>query len=75
MKAFLIKGTHADKRQGRQIFSVEMAAEDEATVREKSLSTLGSQHKLKRRDIEISEITEIPADQITNHVVKYQIGE
>ncbi|MDD4222583.1 MAG: 50S ribosomal protein L18Ae [Candidatus Methanomethylophilus sp.] len=75
MKAFLIKGTHADKRQGRQIFSVEMAAEDEATVREKALSTLGSQHKLKRRDIEISEITEIPADQITNHVVKYQIGE
>ena len=75
MKAFLIKGTHADKRQGRQIFSVEMAAEDDASVREKALSTLGSQHKLKRRDIEISEISELSADKVTDHVVKYQIGE
>ncbi|MGE0015294.1 MAG: 50S ribosomal protein L18Ae [Candidatus Methanomethylophilaceae archaeon] len=75
MKAFLIKGTHADKRQGRQIFSVEMAAEDEAAAREKALSTLGSQHKLKRYEIEISEITEVPADKIADHVVKYQIGE
>jgi large subunit ribosomal protein LX len=75
MKAFLIKGTHADKRQGRQIFSVEMAAEDEVAAREKALSTLGSQHKLKRYEIEISEITEVPADKIVDHVVKYQIGE
>jgi len=75
MKAFLIKGTHADKRQGRQIFSVEMAAEDEAAVREKALSTLGSQHRLKRWQIDISEISELSAGKVTDHVVKYQIGE
>ena len=75
MKAFLIKGDYADKRQGRQVFSVEMAAADEAAVREKALSTLGSQHKLKRWEIEISEITEMKPADVTNHVVKYQIGE
>lgn len=75
MKAFLIKGTYADKRQGRQIFSIEMAAEDDVAVREKILSTLGSQHKLKRWEIDISDITELSADKVTDHVVKYQIGE
>jgi large subunit ribosomal protein LX len=75
MKAFLIKGDYADRRQGRQVFSVEMAGEDEAAVREKALSTLGSQHKLKRWEIEISEIIEMNPADVTNHVVKYQIGE
>lgn len=75
MKAFLIKGDYADKRQGRQIFSVEMAATDEAAVREKALSTLGSQHKLKRWEIKISDITELGSEDVKNPTVKYQIGE
>lgn len=74
MKAFRITGSFADPRK-RQPFSIEMAAEDEAGVREKVVSTLGSKHKLKRWEIEITEVTEIPADQIVNHVVKYQVGE
>ena len=52
-----------------------MAAEDEAAVREKALSTIGSKHKLKRWQIDITSVEEIPADQVVNHVVKYQIGE
>ena len=43
--------------------------------REKALSTIGSKHKLKRWQIDITSVEEIPADQVVNHVVKYQIGE
>ena len=71
MKAFRVTGNYADPRQ-RQPFSIEMAAEDEAAVR---LSTIGSKHKLKRWQIDITSVEEIPADQVVNHVVKYQIGE
>ncbi len=73
MKAFLVTGHFADPRK-EQPFSIEMAAEDEAAVREKALSTIGSKHKMKRWQITITDIKEIPADQVENHVVKYQIG-
>lgn len=75
MKAFLIKGDYADKRQGRQIFSIEMAATDEEAVREKALSTMGSQHKLKRWEIKITGITMMDPEDVKNPTVKYQIGE
>jgi large subunit ribosomal protein LX len=52
-----------------------MAAADEAAVKEKALSTIGSKHKLKRWQINIAEVKELSADEVTNHVVKYQIGE
>ena len=41
MKAFLVTGHFADPRK-EQPFSIEMAADDEAAVREKALSTIGS---------------------------------
>jgi large subunit ribosomal protein LX len=52
-----------------------MAAEDEESVKEKVLSTIGSKHKLKRTQISITEVKELSADEVTNHIVKYQIGE
>ncbi|MGI5965085.1 MAG: 50S ribosomal protein L18Ae [Candidatus Methanomethylophilaceae archaeon] len=75
MKAFLIKGDFADKRQGRQPYTIEMAAEDEAAVREKAMSTLGSKHKLKRYEINIASVEELSPEDVTDHVVKHQIGE
>ncbi len=75
MKAFRLTGSYADVRYGKQPFTVEMAAEDESAVREKAYSTIGSKHKLKRWQIDIAEVSEISADQVTDHVVKYQIGE
>ncbi|MBR6205172.1 MAG: 50S ribosomal protein L18a [Candidatus Methanomethylophilaceae archaeon] len=75
MKAFRITGSYADERYGKQPFSVEMAAEDSEAVKEKAYSTIGSKHKLKRWQIDIAEVAELSADQVTNHVVKYQIGE
>jgi large subunit ribosomal protein LX len=74
MKAFRVVGSFADPRQKRQPFSIELSAADEAGVREKALSVLGSKHRLKRREIDITEITELKPDQITNHVVKYEVG-
>jgi len=53
---------------------MEVSAEDEGAVREKTLSVLGSKHRLKRRDIDITEVVELSPDQITNHVVKYEVG-
>ena len=73
MKAFLVTGHFADPRK-EQPFSIEMAAEDEAAVREKTLSTIGSRHRMKRWQITITAVKELPADQVTDHVVKYQIG-
>jgi len=73
MKAFRVAGSFADPRK-RQPFSIEVAAENEDAVREKVLSTLGSKHRLKRTQIDITEITELSPDQVTNHVVKYDIG-
>ncbi len=73
MKAFLVTGSFADPRK-EQPFSSEMAADDEAAVREKALSTIGSKHKMKRWQIKIDKVEEIPADQVQSHVVKYQIG-
>ncbi len=73
MKAYLITGSFDDPRK-KQPFSIEMAAENEDAVREKVLSTIGSRHKMERRQIHIDEIKEIPAEEVTDHVVKYQIG-
>lgn len=73
MKAFRVTGSFADPRK-EQPFSIEMAAEDEAAVKEKALSTIGSRHKMQRWQIKIDKIEEIPADQIESHLVKYQTG-
>ena len=73
MKAFLVTGSFADPRK-EQPFSIEMAAEDEASVREKTLSTIGSRHKMKRWQIKIDKVEESPADKVESHLVKYQIG-
>ncbi len=75
MKAFLISGTYADPRQIQQPFAIEMAADDESAVKEKALSTIGSKHKLKRWQINITDVKELSSEEITNHVVKYQVGE
>ena len=73
MKAYLITGSFDDPRHN-QPFSIEMAAEDENAVREKVLCTIGSRHKMERRQIHIDEVKEISAEEVTSHVVKYQIG-
>jgi len=74
MKGFRITGTFADVRQGQQPFCVEVAAENEDAAKEQIVSTLGSRHKLKRWQINITEIKELAPEDVQDHVVKYKIG-
>ena len=74
MKGFRITGSFADARQGQQPFCVEVAAEDEAAAKEQIVSTLGSRHKLKRWQINITEIKELAPEEVEDHVVKYKVG-
>ena len=73
MKAFRAVGSYADPRK-RQPFTIEVSAENEEGARERVLSVLGSKHRLKRWEIDITEMTELSPDQITNQTVKYEIG-
>ena len=74
MKGFRITGSYADARQGQQPFCVEVAAEDEAAAKEQIVSTFGSRHKLKRWQINITEIKELAPEEVEDHIVKYKIG-
>ena len=74
MKGFRITGSFADVRQGQQPFCVEVAAENEDAAKEQIVSTLGSRHKLKRWQINITKIEELAPEDVQDHVVKYKIG-
>lgn len=75
MKAFKVIGTFKIEKQRWQDFKIEVAAEDEEGATEKVLSSLGSRHRLNRKEIEILEILEIPGDEISDLVVKYMVEE
>jgi large subunit ribosomal protein LX len=70
MKAFQAKGCYKNGRIW-QDFDIQIAAEDAEAATEKTLSTLGSKHKVKRWEIQLDSVEEIPNDKITNPVVKY----
>ena len=74
MKGFRAKGSFKDTRS-RQVFTVEVAAEDMDAAKERVLSNLGSRHKLKRWEITIDEIVELAPADITDRLVEYEVGE
>jgi len=73
MKGFRAKGSFKDKRN-RQVFTVEVAAENAEAAKERVLSNLGSRHKLKRWEITIDEITELAPADITDRLVQHEVG-
>ena len=73
MIGFRIAGSFRDVRQGMQPFNVEVAAENADAAKEQIVSTLGSRHKVKRWEIKVDSITEIPNDEITDHTVRYKV--
>ena len=73
MKGFRIIGSYKDVRS-LQKFSIEIAAEDADSAKEVALSTLGSKHRLKRKDINIDEMIELDPADITNPVVQHQVS-
>ena len=73
MKAFRVTGEFF-MGDHWQKFTKDVAGEDDAAVKEKVYSRLGSKHRVKRAKIMISEVTEIPledvTDPITVHILK-----
>lgn len=78
MKAFRVIGTFRVKdrefRNDLQDFKVELAADNEKAAREKIVSNFGSHHRVGREEIFINELTLLKNEDITDPVVKYQVG-
>ena len=78
MKAFRVIGTFRVKdrefRNDLQDFKVELAATDEKAAREKIVSNLGSHHRVGREEIFIEELKLLKNEEITDPVVKHQVG-
>ena len=74
MKAFRVKGTFfmGDRWQN---FTKEEIGEDENSVTEKVYSLLGSKHRVKRSKIQITEVVEINAKDITDSVILYKLKD
>jgi large subunit ribosomal protein LX len=78
MKAFRAIGAYRVKkgeyRNDLQEFKVEVAAKDEKAAAEKVISTFGSRHRVVRKNIMIKELMPLKEEEITDPVVKHQVG-
>jgi ribosomal protein L20A (L18A) len=64
MRAFKVTGTFAMGRKDKQPFTKYVAAEDETSAREQTLSLFGSKHRTNRRRISITAVVPAQADEI-----------
>ena len=55
-------------------FTKELIALKESHVRERILSDLGSRHRVKRRNIEISEVIEIKPEEVVSLELRTILG-
>ncbi|KXH75750.1 MAG: hypothetical protein AM326_08630 [Candidatus Thorarchaeota archaeon SMTZ-45] len=55
-------------------FTRELLADKEDHVRERIFSEMGSRHRVKRKDVEISEINEIKPEEVTNLELRRILG-
>jgi large subunit ribosomal protein LX len=62
------------KKNRKFVFTRELLGDKEAHVREKILSELGSRHRVKRREIKISEIKEIKPEEVQNLELRKFLG-
>ncbi|MFW9966415.1 MAG: 50S ribosomal protein L18Ae [Candidatus Thorarchaeota archaeon] len=72
-KVWRVNGEYR-KLKRKFIFSKEMIALKEAHVRERIYSELGSRHRVKRKDITISEIAEIKPEESTDIELRRILG-
>ena len=69
MKAFRVTGKFLMGRN-TQHFTIETASANEAEATEYIYSILGSRHRANRKSIEISDITEMTKDEVTDLTVQ-----
>ena len=78
MKAFRAIGAFRVKkgeyRNDLQDFKVEVAAKNEKEAAEKVISSFGSRHRVVRKDIILKELVPLKEEDITDPVVKHQVG-
>jgi large subunit ribosomal protein LX len=55
-------------------FEKELIGEKESHIREKTLSDLGSRHRIRRRDIEISEIKKLKPAEVKSLELRRRLG-
>lgn len=75
MSSKIWRATGAYKKKKKAFtFSRELLGDKEARIREKVLSELGSRHRVKRKDIDITEIKEIKPEEVTNLDLRKILG-
>lgn len=72
-KIWRASGAYTKKKRAFT-FSRELLGEKEAHIREKILSELGSRHRVKRREINITEIKEIKPEEVTDLDLRKVLG-
>ncbi len=75
MSAKIWRVTGKYKKKGRTFtFRKEMLAPKEAHARERAYSDLGSRHRVKRREIEFTEVVEIKPEEVTDFNLRKILG-
>ena len=62
------------KKKRTFTFSRELLGEKESHVRERVLSELGSRHRVKRKEINITEIKELKPEEVTDLDLRKILG-
>lgn len=70
MKVFRVKGTFFMGKRW-QDFTKDVVGDDENVAREQIYSRLGSKHRVKRAKIQIEDIKEISAKEVSDPVISY----
>lgn len=74
MQAFQVKGTFKMGPYNKQPFTLMFATESEDEARERTVSELGSKHRVKRTGIKIASIEPVSNDKVTDVRVAYALG-
>lgn len=72
-KIWRASGTYK-KNKKKFTFTRELLADKEAHVREKILSELGSRHRVRRKEIDVTMVKEIKPEEVTNLDLRKYLG-
>jgi large subunit ribosomal protein LX len=73
MKVYKITGTFL-MGDSSQHFTKEIMGKGKSEALQRLYSVLGSKHKVKRRNIKITKMTEIKPEKIEDPILKFQVG-
>lgn len=71
--AWSVTGTYRKNKHTFK-FQKELIGEKESHIRERTLSDIGSRHRIRRRDIEISEIKKLEPTEVRSLELRRRLG-